>query len=386
MRGKIVFVQPFGLKSSGGGARILRSLVKGHEAEALSVCTESQKPPQTEGFHEVHLPFRPHMGRIETTRFAGWCGLLDWFFRARFATRLEKVTRQEGAKLLHVIPHAGLDFDAARLVCRKLQLPLAVSIHDHPSYCFLKQPGYQARVAAVGRVWNEAAVRFVISEEMGREMVRLFGSARWELASDGLDELSEWQPVSRPNRLHIYFMGLFHNSYRRNLEALMDASVLLKKEQPELDIRITLRCGPFLPPTRPELPPVEVLPFADEVSVAKDIEKADLLYLPLPFGDTYRDFVQYSLSTKLITYLGSSRPILYHGPITAAAAKLLCDRGAAYITNSIAPSDVKAVIRQALHPSGEMLKYTKRAIELAAERFNAGRIRERFWAGLTGTS
>ena len=62
------------------------------------------------------------------------------------------------------------------------------------------------------------------------------------------------------------------------------------------------------------------------------MESADLLYMPMPFGEAHEKFARYSLSTKMVTYAGSGVPILYHGPATSAAFDLLKRNDAAILS------------------------------------------------------
>lgn len=373
------FIQPFGLNSPGGGARILRSLLEGYESKTISVCTASLPPPTVSLFQEQHLPFRPWMGRIETTRLAALTGFFDVFFKHAFQRKLERLVSSSSAALIHVIPHSGLDFESARVISKKTNTPLAVSIHDHPAYCFKGQSGIASRLDAVGRVWKDAAARFVISREMGLEMERLYGAASWDLASDGLEVSTVSAPKPRSHHLQIYFMGLFHHSYRSNLVALLDAVAILKEKHPNLSLEITLRCGSFEPPCHSQLSSLRVLPFANEKTVENDMERADLLYLPLPFGTAYSDFVRYSVSTKMITYLGSSRPILYHGPEDAAAGNLLKRAGAAIIANTNTPMDIASKLASTIDNPDHIQSIAMAGYRLGHEIFSADKIRANFW-------
>jgi hypothetical protein len=82
--------------------------------------------------------------------------------------------------------------------------------------------------------------------------------------------------------LRIYFMGLFHMAYERNLRALLDAVAILEREQPAMSISVTMRCEHVRPQVIAGARQVTVLPFADEAQVQRDMESADLLYMPIP--------------------------------------------------------------------------------------------------------
>ena len=57
--------------------------------------------------------------------------------------------------------------------------------------------------------------------------------------------------------------------------------------------------------------------------IERDLENADLLYMPIPFGKEHENFARYSVSTKMVTYAGTGIPILYHGPTNSAAFGIL---------------------------------------------------------------
>ena len=128
-------------------------------------------------------------------------------------------------------------------------------------------------------------------------------------------------------------MGLFHMVYERNLRALLDGLKIFEREHPSISVQVTCRCEHIRPQVLDGTKAVTVLPFASEAQVAKDMESADLLYMPLPFGEAYEKFARYSLSTKMVTYAGSGVPILYHGPATSAAYDLLHQNNAAILAH-----------------------------------------------------
>ena len=124
---------------------------------------------------------------------------------------------------------------------------------------------------------------------------------------------------------------------------------------------------------------VDERPFADEGTLRADFDDARMLYFPLPFGEEYASFVNYSLSTKLVTYLGSGVPILYHGPRQAAAAKLLKAHDAAVIVDSLAPGALVEGLRRIEKDRNDI---TERALALGQERFRLEDQQATFWQGV----
>ncbi|MEP6937453.1 MAG: hypothetical protein ABI871_05225, partial [Chthoniobacterales bacterium] len=168
------------------------------------------------------------------------------------------------------------------------------------------------------------------------------------------------------------------------LAALLNALECLRTEIPAGEHSITLRCGGVRPPLlRQSRTPIRVLPFGSEADVEADLETADLLYLPLPFDDVHDAFVRFSLSTKLITYIGSGIPILYHGPETATAFHLLRDAKAALLGTTLDSAAIAATLRHyAEH--GDEGGCAENALRLARSEFMLGTIRERFWDSIQG--
>jgi hypothetical protein len=383
---KVAFIQPYSLADANGGARILRSLVQNAPVEVTS-CNSSPWPASREPFDpEFHLPFRPHFGRVESTRFAWLPTLMDSFWMRQWIPQLHRFLEEQKATHLHVVPHAGLDFAAALVCARMLSLPLSVSIHDHPRYCFRGIKGAPEKLNWVGKIWEEAQNRFVVSEKMGDAMNAEFGERTFQVITDGVEGPPFPLRTREPGILRIYFMGLFHQSYAPNLQCLVEALGELARRIPGHQTRLTLRCGST--PDVDALPGVEieVLPFASEDQVRLDMESADLLYLPLPFGEAYRDFVAYSLSTKMVTYLGSGRTIFYHGPADSVAGSLLQENRAAVVCATLDSSSIADTLGGfAVRPSSTEIIRTN-ALTLAGDQFNAGFIRTRYWQIMLKTS
>ena len=148
-------------------------------------------------------------------------------------------------------------------------------------------------------------------------------------------------------------------------------------------ISLTLRCGAIPDYRLRARIPVDVLPFADESAIAHDMERADVLYLPLPFGERHRDFVRLSLSTKLVSYLASGLPIVYHGPPEAAAARLLAAHDAGVLVTSLDPETIARALLDARERADAL---GRNALALARTRFDPDAVRRRFWRPLTAAN
>jgi glycosyltransferase involved in cell wall biosynthesis len=149
-----------------------------------------------------------------------------------------------------------------------------------------------------------------------------------------------------------------------------------------VSISVTLRCGQINARDIREATNVRILPFGSEADVARDLEQADLLYLPLPFGANFEPFVRLSLSTKLVTYLGSGVPILYHGPPVAAVADLLAGNDAALIQTALDADSLASHLIEFQNEPALARQKASNALALARKDFTLQAQRDRFWKAI----
>ena len=109
-----------------------------------------------------------------------------------------------------------------------------------------------------------------------------------------------------------------------------------------------------------------------------DLVNADCLYLPLHFGEADRPFGAYSLSTKMVTYLASGIPLLYHGPAGTAAYNLLQQHHAAVLATSLDPSEIATVLAE-LAQDDFATSLAENALRLARQNFLRSEQHEKFW-------
>ena len=284
--------------------------------------------------------------------------------------------RESRIKLLHIIPH-GYDIVPVYRVASELNIPCFLTIHDDLECMALGHPLKGQMVAALGKAWRSAKGIFVISDEIGQEYSRRYGAREYQIVTDGLTSVAE-APQSRPSRsLRVYFMGLFHPGYRANLRAVLDALKIVRSQHPDWDISVTSRSGYILCSVNTDDVPVKVIPFAPDASeVETDLLSADLLYQPLPFEAELANFGRFSMSTKMVTYLGSGLPILYHGPEDAAAFKLLTGHRAAIMCTTL---DAETIAKQLVEAASNREIIVNNALALARARFMLADQQRRFW-------
>jgi glycosyltransferase involved in cell wall biosynthesis len=373
--GKVLFVQPFSLGSAGGGARILRALLEEAPFAWQSICTSPVKPKAWP--NEIHLHSRPAWGRIEHSRFAPIPNVTAPFFAPIFRKRLKDVCLQHGARAIHAVPHAGLDFAQIHAVARELALPFFISVHDDLAYTAINAGPAEEREVAMREAWREACARFVISDALGREYCQRYGARDYHVVTDGLSELTPPRIEADSGELRIYFMGLFHMAYERSLRALLDGLAIFERAHPATTVRVICRCEHIRAQVLDGAKTVTVLPFTNEAQVRVDMEGADLLYLPIPFGEAHEKFARYSLSTKMVTYAGSGVPILYHGPAGSAAFDLLNRHNAAIFLTSLAPKEIAATLSELTAQA--RAEVAGNALALAEREFMLADQSRKFW-------
>jgi hypothetical protein len=256
-----------------------------------------------------------------------------------------------------------------------MDLPYVLNIHDDLRYNLAGSSSLSALMERLERVWKEADGRIVISDAMGEAYCEEFAPRSYEVITDGLTEHTLSDPRKRPvPRLRLYFMGALHLSYHPNFETTREALESFHDSDRFSEVSFISR-GSSLPIETTRIP-LDQRPYAPEKAVQRDFEDVDVLYFPLPFGEKYDPFTRYSMSTKLVTYLGSGLPILYHGPRYAAAARLLDEYDAAVIVDTQKPKAVQQGLQLAHEKRPSIVE---NAQTLGRQRFWLSDQRGRFW-------
>ncbi len=365
---KILSYQSFSLYVNGGGSRILRRLFKGHEADVFSLAIEAGfYKPATGAIAEKIIPAiplrRPWM-KWRSRDIATW--IREKPFKKYTINRIRREARAINCDVIHIMSCGPW----STALCGDAELskkPLWISIHDH--FATTQCPFEDAR-----QLWSLADRRLVISPELGAEYQRLFGHLAYEIITDGVLTHEKSAPAETTQTpLVIYFAGLLHIEYIPLFRVLADALDILTKQG--LSFKLVLRGTQRLPFLKGRSFETVYLPVVLEDAILKeDLDAAAILYLPIKFVDP--DFYRYSLSTKMVGYLGAAGSILYHGPNDSAACHLLRETQSAISCTSLdADEMVKAILRLV----GEKGAIAANAKELAGNRFGLELIQKRFW-------
>ena len=371
---KVISIQPGSLYQNGGAARVLRRLYLGREEQIHAVgIVESATPAPKGMIRETLVPTA-----IQQRKWLRWylrnfmVFLRDSVLKSFTKRKIRKILHAESYDVVHLVSHGPFNPILKDTSFGATQ-QLWVSFHDHFSTAGSSK-------ADTNLLWNKAHRRLVISDELGKHYQSLFGAKPFELITDGLfeNEISPSHSMTKANNsLIVYFAGLLHIDYYPLFQALADALdlLVLQKKHIKLILRGTQPLG-FLSERSFE---VEYRKdFVSDQEIKTEMDAASILYLPIKF--TEPNFYLYSLSTKMIGYLGASGTILYHGPGNSAAAKLLNASSAGICCDSLDPADVLRSLEE-IFAAGS--KVSEQAKHLAKTRFDFPAIQDTFWQGKT---
>lgn len=377
---KVVFIQSFSLGDVGGGPKIIRSVADQAPVAVASICTGFGRSFPGWTHHETLVPIRPTLGRIDHSRFEWLGGYLEGLWIKRFERQLEKKLIGLQATDVHLLPHSWGDFAAGYRVAQRLGLRVHVSIHDDFIYTAKNHIRLKKMEGVLQEVWQKACNRFVISHEMGAEYCRRYGERSYLIHTDGcvLHEELKYRPPSSEVRL--YFMGMFNNTYIPNFQSLMTALERCQNGiKQEKQLRFTVRTHGFNPDKLDGRRLVNLLPFASAEIVEQEMGFQHLLYLPLPFDPEWSNLCRFSLSTKMVSYMASGVPIVYHGPDSSAVSKYLSRNDAAFQIHSNNPDVLGQALENILSDTNRMKIIGQNAYQAAKMHFDQSTLKHRFW-------
>ncbi len=364
---KILSFQPGSLYQNGGMGRLLRRLYQGHEEDIIGLYVNYENAPIKKGIiEEIAIPAFPVQRswmRWKFRIFFMWVRESLFYIFVKY--KLERAARKVSFDVLHVINHgvfSAILCDEKFLTKKKIW----TSFHDHYSLCSSSKD--------TQKLWNRSDRRLMISIELGEEYQRIFGNKSFELITDGVsyEEISSPKVINQ-NQISIYFAGLLHIDYYPLFKVLSDALDILVNEG--YSFKLILRGTQEINFLKGRKFAIDYRSnFISDEEIKKELDMADILYLPIKFS--LPDFYLYSLSTKMIGYLGGAGKILYHGPSDSAACRLLQKSNAAISCMSLDELEMVIKLKEIIDSD---LKLGYNAKELAKSNFDLNSIQKLFW-------
>ena len=366
---KILSFQPGSIYQNGGMGRLLRRLYDGRESEVVCLTLNYGGNDRIGIINEIKVnvfPKHKNWMRWKLRNFFTFMRNRLFFGYNKNMILYTSMTIE--FDVLHVINHglySAVLCDASVMKNKKLW----TSFHDHYNLC--------STFEDTRLLWVNSDRRLVISSELGLEYQRIFGDMSFEIITDGLYP----QDVSNPKRINdneiiIYFGGLLHIDYYELFTVLANAIDSIASDFTK--IKLVLRGTQSLSFLRNRKFSVEYRDnFVSDIEIKDELDRADILYLPIKFSEP--DFYLYSLSTKMIGYLGASGVILYHGPVDSAACKLLHKYDSAILFTTLNVECMIDKIKEIIFDKELSFQKSANAKKLSKHHFDLARLQNHFW-------
>jgi glycosyltransferase involved in cell wall biosynthesis len=363
---KILSIQPASLYQNGGMGRLLRRLYKGHEKDIIGLYVNNNSSIKKGEINEISISAFPIHRPWMRWKIRG---LFKWLRESLFYNltkyKVERAVSKIQFDVLHIINHGPF----SAILCNEktiINKHLWTSFHDHFSLC--------STFKDAQKLWNLSDRRLMISQELGEEYQRIFGFKDFELITDGVSQEEISLPrVTNQNQINIYFSGLLHLDYYPLFKVLIDALDILVDQGHSF--KLILRGTREIKFLKTQKFKIDYRSnFISDEEIKKELDMTDILYLPIKF--TLPNFYLYSLSTKMISYIGAAGKILFHGPSESAACKLLQKNNAAISCVSLNVEEMVSKLKEIINID---TKLSLNANNLAKSRFELTSIQKTFW-------
>lgn len=323
-----------------------------------------------------------------------WLGIYHFASRIILSENQKSWIKDFGPEVLYlqVSTLEGISF--ANQLIDYLKIPSVVHVMDDwpttlggigPFARFVRQ---KVNKEFVG-ILNKTSCSFVISDAMAEEYHRRYGK-NFEPYNNpvepehyikcNFEETNTTESIYRiiytgrigtANRQSIILFGqILGNTTINNREIKLD---IFTKDFNEADLE-SIR----------KIPNVKVYPAVPHDQIPGVLTKYDLLLLPLDFTPDGIRFAKYSFPTKAAEYMLTGKPILVFAPEETAVSKFFKEHECGYCLTNNSPVAIKSALFYLLSDKVYRYKIGKNAVKVAAEKFDASKVRNRFREKLVG--
>ena len=313
---------------------------------------------------------------------------LQQFRASREAVRLlADVVQRNSIRNLLVIPVSPWIMSAALALHKqfsKLNLVLYVMDDWQGHHECHQLPYTRRRQRLLSEIVQRANVRYAVSREMAALYEESFGKS-WIVVHNGVrnDSLSqERNGASRPRQVLlagdvnvfrfdavIAFAEAIERHNRSNGEAIEFTVMGEVAEQHRASLSA--------------LQAVKMLSRRSHSECLDAMKAADLLYLPLAFGQKSSRISLYSLPTKLPEYLATGKSVFFHAPKESAVFRVAERYDLTPRLATIEPTALDKFVETWAHRNGSAVDGVDKAKRALREEFDIDRLAARFQAAFT---
>lgn len=284
-----------------------------------------------------------------------------------------------------------------RRIADRWRVPLAVHIMDDwPSVIYtsgLLAPMFRPLVLReFADVLRRASAWLAISDLMAAEYSQRYGYPF--TAFHNAVDTAEWARDQRRSwgvneHAEVRYVGsVLPEAQRDALHDICDAVVRLRHEG--IDVRLSIHApasqGHALRQWGYPGDVLDVQGPPDPAAVPRLLASADVVVLPFNFDADSRRYIRLSMPTKVPAYMASGTPILAYGPEDVAAMRYAKESGWALTVSEQGVASVQTGLRCLLTDVALRQRIAGRAIELARQNHDIGRVRDAFWRTLTAAA
>ncbi|HLX62135.1 MAG TPA: hypothetical protein VKX17_12715 [Planctomycetota bacterium] len=321
----LLLLTEFSADAGGGGAVIVRSLLRGLDREGVSWLTLSGRA----SLDTAKWPEQTRLKSGSAGRKPGYQSRFkdSFFYSKALAEEVLRIAAERNARGLWVVLHGAALHVAVHLI-RSGKLPLHVSVHDDPPFCTT----LRSRKLCLTLPLVERHFAYVLRHARSIDVICASMSARYReryqveacVVHRGLESGTDSAAPEFDKRRGLA-IGVLGNTYDDRQMRILARAIVRAAEGLGVAGSLTLLgegCGERL---RREFEGRLEIRAEGHIGEDKGIEilkSCFLLYLNYPFSWKCKVFRQTSFPTKLSTYSLCGRPILNHAPLDSSTAAL----------------------------------------------------------------
>jgi hypothetical protein len=322
---RLVFIGDVPIESSHHGSALLYRLLEDYPPEKLVIIESNLAPslPNRRLPHVVYHTLRIGYKRLLNSRLHGlYTAWLSWTATSRGA-RVISLLDDFAPDAVISVGH-GFGWLTAAKVAGDLRMPFHLIVHDDwPRLSGVTGQCRDWLEALFAQVYCDAASRLCVSPYMVEEYFRRYGARGSVLYPSRSTECPVFEPVlgrvfTPEDEMVIGYGG---NGCPEVVSCLRILASVLAAAKARLFIY-----GPFANTVKQELLAISssitfhgMVPYKDMILGLH--ATADILFVPMSFGDESRDNMIVSFPSKLADYTATGRPLLIYGPSFCSAVR-----------------------------------------------------------------